>query len=129
MDAEALAIALVGRLDQKPIAHQINALQVQRGQRFAPIALVARRAIAHGQAQNGAGHSIADAADHAPAEPPIRGCAARHIARPHYQIIVLGSPHKLGQISRIMREIGVHPDDALVAAIQGQPERLDVGCA
>src|ERR671930_848061 len=70
--ARTVQIALIGRLDQKAIAHHVDGPEVDRRQRLASVAFIARRAVAHGQAQHGARYHVADAADDAAAERPVR---------------------------------------------------------
>src|SRR5436305_5027299 len=64
-DARTVQIALIGRLDQKAVARDVDGGEVDGGESLAAVAFIARRAVAHGQAQHSARHHVADAANDA----------------------------------------------------------------
>src|SRR5438093_4026668 len=86
-DARALQVALVGRLNQKAVANHVDGIEVEGCESLAAVAFIARRAVAYRKAQHGARHRVADAANDAPAELPVRRGATRHVARADDQIV------------------------------------------
>src|SRR5919201_3264212 len=78
-DAEALAHALVDRLDLESVAFQADGVEVERLQHAAPVALESCGAVTHGQLQERARKDVAKAADEPPGEPPVGRLAAGHI--------------------------------------------------
>src|SRR5579885_2907488 len=47
-DAQAVEITLIGRLDQEAITDQVDGVEIDRFERFAPVTFVPGRTVAHG---------------------------------------------------------------------------------
>ncbi len=80
----------------------------------------------YGDTEDGAREDIAAAADEFAQPRPIGRTPAFDIARPNHQIGVLGQREELWQVDGIVREIGVHLEDEVVALLDGVMEASDI---
>src|SRR5215218_9663471 len=127
--AEAAAHGAVGQLDLERVALRANAVEVDRLEHFAPVALEPSREVAHLQPEHPLGVPAAPARDDAPPDPPALDLTAVHVARAEHHIGVVSRAQQAGEVGRVVREVGVHLADERGTGIQGPAEAGQVGLA
>src|SRR5260221_2501780 len=119
----------VGHLDLERVALRANLAQIERAQRLGPVAAVAAGTIVHRHAKHGAGEDVAAPADELAQRRPVGRAAPSNVARANHQVRPLARLEEVRQIARIVRKVGIHLEDQIVAVRDGILEAFDVGGA
>lgn len=128
-DTKALAPGVIGGLDLEGIAIRGERAAKDGGKGRAAETFVARGRIHHGQARQQADVKASAVAEEESAQRPIEDAHAALVTRTDDKVIRLRRGKKPRQIGRIVREVGVHLDDAPVTARKRPTEGSAVGAA
>src|SRR6187551_953802 len=110
-DPKARSQGAVRGLDLERVAERRDAVQVDRLQHFAPVALEAAGQVADAELQEHLGVERAPTRDEAANEPPVPGAAALDVPGAEHEIRIRGRRGKPRHVRRVMREVAVHFED------------------